>query len=379
MEKKKSNAVWIGIAATWFGMHCGSGFATGTQYIIYYNKFGWMAMFLPLITWALLGVAFYFVFEYGRRTQIRSYADYAQSLFIPKIGWLFVLLFDLWALFAQILGEAGILAGSGSLFESYGINYWVGVILVALIVLSMVIFGKNVLAKVSTYFMYGLIIVILILSAIGVASNWSNFTKVLSEHQVTEGVTFWQGVKSSLTYAGVQIGSIFALSGLVAGLSSKKESTKAAVGGGLVNVLMLMALGLVMIANFPGINSETLPVYAALDALGIPVLKHLYSLMLLMALITTGAGCAFAIVNRYKVYPMKWFNWSDKLASIVIAVILLAIGMFSSKFGLVAIFSKGYGYLSKMAWPLGILPALILVPIRLHLMDKAEKTEAAAE
>lgn len=378
MEKKKTNSVWVGIAATWFGMHCGSGFATGTQYVIYYNKYGRMAMFLPLITWALMGACFYFIFEYGRRTQIKNYSDYARSVFIPKIGWLFVLLFDLWCVFGQILGEAGILAGSGSLFRNYAggseVAYWIGVAVVAAIVLGMVIFGSNVLAKISTYFMYGLIAVITILGIAGLVSNWNNFCTVMKTPVLdsANGITLGAAIKSAFTYAGVQVSSFMALSGMMAALPSKKDSGKAAVGGALVNCVMLMILGLVMIANYPAINSETLPVYTALDQLGVPILKHLYSLMLLMALITTGAGCAFAIVTRFKQYPMKWFGWSEKVSSVVIGIVLLAIGIGVSKFGLVAIFSKGYGYLAKMAWPLGILPALLIVPFRLRQMDKAE-------
>ncbi len=382
MEKKKTTAAWIGLAATWFGMHCGSGFATGTQYTIYYNKFGRMAMFLPLITWALLAVSMYFFFEYGREKKISSYADYVKNLFdfdVPWLKWLPVVLiiaFDVWCVFGQILGDAGILAGSGSLYQNYGINYWVGVIVTAVIILGMVCFGKNILAKVNSYMMYVLIAVILIISVVGLVANFDNFKTVMATPALTEenGLTFIDALKSAFTYAGVQISSIMALSGLVAGLSSRKEAAKAAIGGGLINVVMLMALGLVMIANYPAINSETLPVYAAVDALGIPVMKHLYSLMLYLALITTGAGCTFAIVNRFKQYPMKWFKWSEQIASVVIACILLGIGAFASKFGLVAIFSKGYSYLAKMSWPLGFAPLLILVPIRMHYMKKTEKT-----
>ena len=36
-----------------------------------------------------------------------------------------------------------------------------------------------------------------------------------------------------------------------------------------------------------------------------------------------------------------------------------------------AIFSTGYGYLSKMAWPLGILPAIIILPIRIYYLKKS--------
>ena len=89
-KKRFISATSFGIMATWFGMHCGSGFATGTQYTIYYSKYGWLALVMPFITWAILGGAFYFIFEYERVTKINTYKDYAQNVFIKKIGILFV-------------------------------------------------------------------------------------------------------------------------------------------------------------------------------------------------------------------------------------------------------------------------------------------------
>ena len=99
MEKKKmSIPVSVGIASTWFGMHCGSGFATGSQYAIYYSKYGWLALITPIITWLVLAVAFYFIFEYCRITKVSSYKDYASNVFIKKIGIVFIIAIDLWSL-----------------------------------------------------------------------------------------------------------------------------------------------------------------------------------------------------------------------------------------------------------------------------------------
>ena len=376
MEKKNSflNATVIGIASTWFGMHCGSGFATGTQYIIYYNKYGWLALITPILTWLLVSTCFYFMFEYTRQIKGTSYKDYANTVFIKKIGIVFVVLFDLTCVFGQILGEAGILAGSGSLFEQSGLSYTLGVLIAGGIVLLMAIFGAKAIMKISSYLTAGLIVCIVILGFVGVTKNWANFSDVIANHR-NDGGTFWDAVKSAFTYSGVQITSFFALSGLCGQLSSSKDTGKAALVGGVLNLVMLEILGLVMISSYPTINSETLPVLAALTALNIPVLTFLYKVMLFLALITTGAGCAFAIVTRFKGYVVKWFKCNETVASAIIAVVLMSIGFFGSKFGLVAVFSKGYGYLSKLSWPLLILPALILVPIRLQQMKKAGSAE----
>lgn len=371
-KKRFISATSFGIMATWFGMYCGSGFATGTQYTIYYSKYGWLALITPFITWAILGGAFYFIFEYERMTKINTYRDYAQNVFIKKIGIFFVIAIDLWSLCAQMLGVAGILAGSGSLFEGINLPYYLGVGIMAAIVLFMTIFGVKTMMRISTYITYGLIIVIVILGVVGVTQNWSNFMWVVSTQQ-NDGGTFFDALKSAMTYSGVQIGAMFAVASMAPQLENRADSAKTAVGGALLNVLMLQILGLVVIASYPEINAETLPVLTALTATGIPGLDWLYRIMLFLALLSTGAGCAFAIVARWKGTIAKKLNCSETVVAAVIAIVMMVIGTFGSQFGLVAVFNTGYGFLSKMAWPLGILPAFFILPWRIHYLRTTGK------
>lgn len=371
-KKHLFSATSFGIIATWFGMHCGSGFATGTQYTIYYSKYGWLALIMPFITWAILGGAFYFIFEYERVTKINTYKDYAQNVFIKKIGIVFVIAIDLWSLCAQMLGVSGILAGAGSLAEGINMPYYLGVAVMAAIVLAMTVFGVKIMMKISSYITYGLIVVITILGVVGLVQNWSNFCTVVSTHQ-NDGGTFWDALKSACTYSGVQIGAMFAVASMAPQLESRKESAKTAIGGALLNVIMLQILGMVLVANYPDINSETLPVLTALTNTGIPGLDWLYRIMLFLALLSTGAGCAFAIVSRFKGVIAKKLKCSETLVGTCIAVLMIVIGIFGSKFGLIAVFSKGYGFLSKMAWPLGILPAFLILPWRIHYLRTTGK------
>ena len=219
--------VSVGIASTWFGMHCGSGFATGSQYAIYYSKYGWLALITPIITWLVLAVAFYFIFEYCRITKVSSYKDYASNVFIKKIGIVFIIAIDLWSLCAQIMGVSGILAGSGSLFEEYNVNYWIGVAAAGAIVLGMVVFGSRVMMRISTYLTVGLLVCITILGFVGLAQNWDNFVQVVANHE-NGGGTFLDALGSALTYSGVQIGSMFAVCSMAPELRNTKESAKTA-------------------------------------------------------------------------------------------------------------------------------------------------------
>ena len=191
-------------------LHCsGQVLRTGPQYAIYYSKYGWLALITPIITWLVLAVAFYFIFEYCRITKVSSYKDYASNVFIKKIGIVFIIAIDLWSLCAQIMGVSGILAGSGSLLggvqrqllDRRGCGWC-----------HRTRHGGSssvyrVMMRISTYLTVGLLVCITILGFVGLAQNWDNFVQVVANHE-NGGGTFLDalGLRFDLLL-GVQIGS----------------------------------------------------------------------------------------------------------------------------------------------------------------------------
>ena len=83
-NKRRSTAVWIGLISTWFGSHVGAGFATGSQYVVYYGEYGWYSIFTPFVTWAIVGAVFYIIYEYCRLIGATSYKDYAKNFYLPQ-------------------------------------------------------------------------------------------------------------------------------------------------------------------------------------------------------------------------------------------------------------------------------------------------------
>ena len=43
------SASYLGVAAVWLGGHFGPGFATGAFSVTYYDKYGWIGLFGPLL------------------------------------------------------------------------------------------------------------------------------------------------------------------------------------------------------------------------------------------------------------------------------------------------------------------------------------------
>ena len=74
MEKKKrfSMALPLTAAFTWFGYHCGSGFASGTQMKVYATKFGKMGLLAPIVAWICCAAFIYIIVEYARLVQAKT-------------------------------------------------------------------------------------------------------------------------------------------------------------------------------------------------------------------------------------------------------------------------------------------------------------------
>lgn len=367
-NKRRSTAVWIGLISTWFGSHVGAGFATGSQYVVYYGEYGWYSIFTPFVTWAIVGAVFYIIYEYCRLIGATSYKDYAKNFYLPQnkiVSGAFVLLFDLWLVLAQIIGLGGIMAGGGSMFEStFGIPYWAGIVIVGLVIAFMVVFGMNFLMKTQKYMMYVLWALILTISFIGLSHNMGNLQNVVVTRQ--SGFTVFQALKAAFTYAALRMAVMGATSPIAGRLSDSRETRKGVILGAIVNGVMLWLFGLFILSMYPEGNSYTLPVLTGIQNLGPAYrwLEILYAALLFFALVTTGAGCCFTMSSRFGPVLHKKIQ-SETLCRVIIIVVLLGIGSYFSSWGLYKVFSKGYGYLAKIAQPMVLYPAVLLGPYRI--------------
>lgn len=367
-SKKKRSIVWLGLVATWFGSHVGAGFATGSQYVVYYADYGWFSIFMPFVTWLIVAAAFYIIYEYCRLIKAESYKDYAKNFYLPNnkiISSLIVLLFDLWLISAQIIGLGGILAGGGSMFEtSLHLPYWMGILLVGVIITLMVIFGMKVLMKVQKYMMYVLWVCIIVIGVLGLVNNIDNFKTVISTRATNR--TLWEAFKGAFTYASLRMAVMGCTAPIAGTLTSSQETRKTVIFGGIINSVMLWIFGLFILSMYPEINKEALPILSGIQRLGQAYiwLEILYDVLLLFALITTGAGCCFTVSSRFGASMQKVIK-SDKLCRLVIIALLMGIGAYFSSWGIYEVFSRGYGYLAKFAQPMVLFPALILGPYRI--------------
>lgn len=375
--KKISLPVGIGMASTWFSMHCGSGFASGRTMIQYYTKHGWTAIWAPFITWVILGVMVYFALEFSILTKSSNYKQFVQKFYTPNSavgGRLFTTMWDLINILATLIGMASVIAGGAQLLlQSFGVPYIAGALITIAIIVLAISFGGKVLMRFSTYITFFLIITIILISIamLSIPANMNNLMGIIGGRVMSEGSTVLGAMKDAVGYSGLQAtASLAVLIALVPEMTKKSDLGVVAVGGTLLNYLMLMLFVCTMLSFYPAINGEALGILTVLQEGENPVLLVSYQILLFGALITTGAGAAFGTLSRWQhIGQNKFTNVTTR--KIILSTILLGVGFGLSLMGLVAIIAKGFGLLSMLVTPGIVVPVIVLGPYRIRQAKKA--------
>ncbi len=373
MKKTKGLPAFVGVGCVWIGTHFGPGFASGAQMNIYYVKYGVAGLFMPLIAMLILGAALYFTVEYSRLNKLHNFNVYVNSLYAP-FNKIMSPLFDFCYLFTVLCALGSCLASVGSLLESFvGIPYWGGIALIIAIIMVMCIFGSNIVRIVSSYMMFivmGIILLIFILSfTVGdpdmsgaIANSATNFPEA----------SFGKALWSAIIYASFQATIICNICSVTDTLESRKESKKSIIFGYAGNVIMML-LAIVLLFSYTNvydITSETLPFYSVLARMNMKWLTVLYVILVMCAVVSTGVGFMYSGIARYEKY-IKIKN--EKLRGALIAIVLMVACACAASFGLTALVSKGFSILGYLNMPIMIIPALFVASYKISKKYRQKK------
>ena len=133
-----------------FSAHAGGGFATGNQANTYYVGLGWAGPVSAVIAMLLLTLTMRQAMVMYNSRGLTSYKQLFQVLYHPfdKIEWLFEVFFYIMVLMAV----AAAISGAASALQGYfGVNYYLAIVLVGIVVLTLTIFGAGIVRAASTY------------------------------------------------------------------------------------------------------------------------------------------------------------------------------------------------------------------------------------
>ena len=356
-KQKMSIPIYIGIASVWFGAHCGPGTASGRQTATYYIEYGKIGLFTSILAMTILGLCIYYSIEYARLTKSYNFKEWANKFFSPHEK-IFANIFEFAYIFTvlMVLGSC-IATGAVTLKQYLNIPMILGTLIIAGLTLILSIYGAA-LVRASSSIMTLVIIValtiIIIATMVSLNGDFSgNYAKAAAATPSIKAA-IW----SAIVYAGFQAsGNIANTVSVAEGLNSRKDSVKATIIGIIINTGLIIGVGLMLFA-FPASIKESLPNYFVAEQLGSPFLLALYVIVLLLAVMTTTVGFAFAVCGRYSplIKNMKASPKKDALVTTIMLILCIAV----STFGLDKIVRVGFSYLGTVSVFLVIIPVLVI-------------------
>lgn len=361
MNTRKNNSLVVSfsVAAVWFGAHVGGGFATGSQEVNFFVRYGWMTLFLPIISVLFLGLSYRESLIMARNHKTYNYRSWAVKMYEPYDK-VFATLFELCYLVIVLLGTGGTIAGSAALMQEWGLPYGAGVILTGAMYYILTIFGASLIRKASSFLTVIIFVVLTILCITGITANFDNLVNIVSTRY--QPVPIGKSLYMALKYAGFQSVVIAIILSASDTLKSDRDINWTIIWGVLMNGAMLMMACLMLMAWMPEVQEETLPVLYICKALNKPWLYIAYSVVLFAAFVTTGISCIFGAVARFENTFQTPKEITKRRGIISLLAMILSMGV--SLFGLTKIVQIGYGYLGVVGIFAVIIPCIVVGRIK---------------
>lgn len=374
--------VCCSVAFVWFATHFGGGFASGRQLVDFYVKYGWYAVFTPILSVGLIALVLWCAWQFAVRHGVYDYHSWSVRYFEP-LGWLepvFSMLIEAMYLIILLLATGVAFATGGTVLNHIfpDIPYHVGTVGLAVLILSLTIWGSGTVRKASTVMSLLIIAGMLVIYSSNLVANFPRLLQVMRELTEAEG-GFWPALWQSVKYAALQCSLVGAYTAVADGLRTSRDVNRTTLLGFCVNAGMLTLASVGALLHFPAILSERAPVtyitqHGGGGALGVV----LVSALILLAVVSTGVGLIYGSTRRITAW---WSARTGRPASRKVDVAASAVYVVASwcvaSYGLIPLIAKGYAWVGAMSAPLIVAPILLVALWR--VLRTLRAPEAAPE
>ena len=382
-------ALAFSVGAVLFSAHAGGGFATGNQANTYYVGLGWAGIVAAVVAMLLLTLTMRQAMVMYNSRGLTSYKQLFETLYHPfdKIEWLFEIFFYIMVLMAV----AAAISGAASAMNGYfGINYYIGIVVVGAIVLMLTIFGAGIVRAASTYMGMAILVTAITIYVVGIFKSDSAITSVLAADFRAVGFgNMPKAIVNAFVYAGFQCVTLPTMIACGTPLTNRKGCGKAMWISCAMNAVALV-LSIFMLQSWRGVytaveGGTTIPTLTSCNAMGMSWLTTIYGVCLLLCLISTGVTTIFGFVARFEKLPMFRAIPSAPVRSAIVSAFIIVVSMTISLAGLTNIIKYGYGYCGYLGVAVVVIPFLTVgvyknrAYIRSHGEEFAPREEAAHE
>lgn len=332
--------VYIIPGAVFQSVMVGGGYGTGREIVEYFTNYGFLGGLLGLgVSFAVLSLILALTFEFARLFKVYDYRNFFKKLL--GRGWI---AFEVLIILQFLLVLAVLASAAGNILQdNFGLPYGLGLSIMLTVVGVLTFYGRNVVAKVLTFWSFILYAVFFTFFIKVFGSEWTQIVKEIDNAEIIDG--WW---RSGFQYALYNLAAAPLLLYVARSFETRAEALRSGVIAGGIAIVPAVIFQVVFFAVYPEILEQAIPVYWMMVQLGMTVLIVVYSVMLFGTFIETGAGMLQGINERIDAFLIeKRGSGLSRMSHAGIAIFAVVISAILSLWGITNLIAAGYG---TMAW-----------------------------
>lgn len=345
--------VYVIPPAVFVSVIMGGGYGTGREIVEFFSRYGVGEGLIGIgVAGAVFATVFALTFDFARRMGAYEYQTFFRELIGP-FWWTFELLYIL--LFILVLGVLSS-AASNILSSRFGVPQGLGIVLMSILVATMVFFGRKILERILTGWMFAMYGVFL-LYFFFVLQQFDSHTFSIPAAPAGDSGAATGGALYALYNVALAPVLLFAVRGL--------ETRKEAIGCGLMTAVLVMLPAAMFHISFslglPSILEEPVPVYWMIEHYAPAWMLPVYLVALLGTLAQTGAGLVQGVIERveFALMPDKDDGMSHWLRALIAMGALGASAALAS-LGIISLIAKGYSAMAVGFAVVYVIPLLTI-------------------
>jgi uncharacterized membrane protein YkvI len=336
----------------------GGAYATGREIVEYGARFG------PTGVWSILAIFIGFsvtsilAFEFARVAQVYDYRGYVRELIGPLWP-----LFDVLYLVMAIVVIAVVGAASGSVFEEIiGAPYWLGVLIVIIMVGILNARGRVTIERFKTFGSLVLYGGYLVFAGVVVSKTWGNTVDVFQGGGagVGDSASIRTALFIGILYVGYNLVGIPATMFTLDRQTSRRQTVTAGLICGVLSTVPFILTYVAIMGFYPdeAVLGAPVPWLEMLRETTGDTVIWIYAFVILWTLIETATGHIHAVTDRISVNLEEIDRMAlTPLQAGMLSVGILLVSAVLSRLGLITLVAQGYsmlayGFLLLFALPL---------------------------
>lgn len=355
----------------------GGGYATGREIVEYGAKYGALGWLSGLGTFLGFAVIAALTYELIRLTKAYDF-----KTFMKTIGGPLWIVFDIVYLLFMVVIIAVMASATGNIVEqTLGLNYWVGVVAITVVVAILNFYGSRLIERFETLGTVALYAGYIIFAVLVIGTFGKNISTVFANHDtsfiggsVSAGKALWSGVLYCAYNLVVMPATFFTIERQ----TRRVESVVSGIIGGVLATIpwFLTYFAVMCFYPNPDVLGASVPWLAMMQGTAGPVVIAIFGIVMGWTLIETSTGIIHAALERVN-NGLKEAHKPPMTGKqqAILTIIVLVGSMVLSKVGIIDLIATVYNALSYAFLAIYVLPLITVGVYKIFKLRKAKKEE----